>query len=62
MPIFEFKCSVCKKVFEEWVKDYERNKKLTECPKCGMDAFKIMSVGSFKVNGANAANGYAGDK
>lgn len=62
MPIYEFKCMTCQKISEIWVKSSEMNKRITECPECGQDAKKIMSVTQFKMNGGyTAANGYAGD-
>ncbi len=62
MPIYEFKCKTCKKVSEVLVKNSEMDKKIVDCPLCGQDAKKIMSVSLFKVNGFSEANGYAGDK
>ena len=62
IPIYEYKCMTCKKVSEVWVKDSEREKKLIDCPECGQDAKKQMSVTRFKVNGFSEKNGYAGSK
>ncbi len=61
MPVYEYKCRTCKKVSESFEKTYEGARRVILCPECGQDAYKIMSVGGFKVNGFNEANGYAGN-
>ena len=54
MPIFEYRCSSCKKVFEELVFG-DRNKKIP-CPACGAEATeKIPSViGGITTGGSSA--------
>ena len=58
MPIFEFRCTECGHVFEEYTR--KRNLLGIECPKCNALATKEMSVSNFKVNGYNADNNYSG--
>lgn len=62
MPIYEFKCKICKKISEVLVKNSEMDKQTVQCPECGQDAKKVLSVGYFKINGFNEGNGYAGDQ
>ena len=62
MPIYEYKCRTCKKISESFESTYKNARKVILCPECGQDAFKIMSTGTFKVNGFNEKNGYAGTK
>ena len=50
MPIYEYHCPKCNKVFEEWLKISE----LTEthpCPECGAEAQHIISHTSFLLKG-----------
>lgn len=52
MPIYEYTCSQCGNVFEEWVKlasDPESDS--CPCPKCGADALRIISNTSFLLKG-----------
>lgn len=50
MPIYEFECPKCKKVFEEWTKSSDAHK--TEpCPVCGTPSKRIMSRTSFVLKG-----------
>ena len=48
MPIYEYECSRCQKVFEEFHKAYEKSGR-SWCPKCGNVAFKIPSVSAPQV-------------
>lgn len=57
MPIYEYKCEKCYESFEKLVKN---SKEKVVCPQCGSRPKKLMSSGSFKVNGFSYANGYAG--
>ncbi|HOK04470.1 MAG TPA: zinc ribbon domain-containing protein [Victivallales bacterium] len=41
MPIFEFKCKNCGKIFEKICKI---NDKVSDCPDCGKEANKILSA------------------
>lgn len=65
MPIHEYQCQKCGYIFEQITYEMDAVKISTTCPVClekkehGI-AKKIMSAGSFRVNGFNASNGYAG--
>lgn len=50
MPIYEYKCPKCGRVFEEWVKASEANKE-EPCPDCGTSSKRIMSRTSFVLKG-----------
>lgn len=50
MPIYEYKCPKCGKVFEEWVKSSEAHKE-EKCPVCGTPSPRIMSRTSFVLKG-----------
>ena len=57
MPIYEFECENCKEVMECLVTSKEDDK---SCPSCGSTALKkLVSTGSFKINGYSEANGYS---
>jgi putative FmdB family regulatory protein len=65
MPIYEYQCKECGYIFEEVTLKMEPTKISTECPVCNERgntgiAKRILSKGSFIVNGYNASNGYAG--
>lgn len=65
MPIYEYQCTECSYKFEEVSLKMGPIKMYTPCPKCAKDgqcgvAIKIMSSGSFTVNGFNSSNGYSG--
>ena len=59
MPLYEFQCEKCGHIFEELHERCEGQQKYSICPKCKELSKKIMSAGSFVVNGHNAANGYS---
>lgn len=48
MPIYEYECSWCQKIFEEFHKSYEKAGR-SWCPKCGNSAFKIPSVSAPRI-------------
>lgn len=50
MPIYEYQCSDCGRVFEEWAKSAEAHKD-EKCPDCGGVAPRIMSRTSFVLKG-----------
>ncbi len=55
MPIYEFRCKGCKKIFEEFVrsKDYKIN-----CPYCNsQDVDKLISTVSQTGNGSGGGGG-----
>jgi len=53
MPIYEYKCGKCKKVFEELVQGTEEKK--PKCPACGKDDTKKI-LSNFGVAGVSAGN------
>ena len=56
MPIYEFQCEGCYKISERIV---PQGVKIVECDHCGDFAHKIISAGSFKINGYSESNGYS---
>lgn len=50
MPIYEYECPKCGKVFEEWAKSSEAHKD-AKCPVCGTLSPRIMSRTSFVLKG-----------
>ncbi len=58
MPVYEYECKKCDKVFEVQQKMSEAP--LTECPECQSPVKKLMSVNSFQLKGGGwYADGYA---
>jgi len=49
MPIYEYKCPSCRKVFEEWVK--ARDTAPQPCPDCGTASPHIVSHTTFVLKG-----------
>jgi putative FmdB family regulatory protein len=45
--LFDFQCQSCNEVFEE----YTEYKKVSACPKCGMEADKIISAPHIYLEG-----------
>lgn len=56
MPLYEYKCQICRKITESIHKE---TVKLIMCSKCGGEAFRQMSASNIKVKGYCEANGYA---
>lgn len=50
MPIYEYRCSKCDNVFEEWTQHFD-SPHHEPCPKCGGDASRIVSNTSFVLKG-----------
>ena len=50
MPIFEYECSRCDKIFEKLV--FNRKASVT-CPDCAGEVKKLMSVFGFQGDGAD---------
>lgn len=50
MPIYEYQCPKCGKVFEEWGKASESHRE-EPCPVCGTPSPRIMSRTSFVLKG-----------
>ncbi|MBC8209059.1 MAG: zinc ribbon domain-containing protein [Desulfobulbaceae bacterium] len=58
MPVYEYECSDCKKIFE--VQQRMADKPLTGCPECEGSVKKLMSMSSFQLKGGGwYADGYA---
>ncbi len=58
MPVYEYECKTCDKVFE--VQQKMSDAPLTECPECQAPVKKLMSVNSFQLKGGGwYADGYA---
>ena len=49
MPIYEYRCSDCEQIFEEWQKGFED--KDVACPVCGHKAKRIISNTAFVLKG-----------
>lgn len=60
MAIYEYRCKKCDLVIEEMTMSLN-DKESIECPHCKGNAIKIVSSGSFHVNGFNQSNSYAGN-
>lgn len=58
MPIYEYECPACEKVFE--VHQGMNDNPLTSCSVCGGDVKKIVSMSSFHLKGGGwYSDGYA---
>jgi putative FmdB family regulatory protein len=58
MPIYEYKCSECKKVFSK-LESITNEQKVKDCPECGGKAHRIISQTSFQLKGGGwFAQGY----
>ena len=65
MPIHEYRCEKCGRVFEVTTLNMKDVKNRANCPLCLKNnefgvGEKIISAGSFQIHGYNANNGYAG--
>jgi len=49
MPIYEFKCKGCSKIFEKLCRSYKTT--IIDCPYCKKKAHKIPSLPNFKLEG-----------
>ena len=50
MPIYEYRCSDCQQVFEEWQKSYEDRTRY--CPICGGVSNRLISNAAFVLKGS----------
>lgn len=50
MPIYEYYCSDCQHLFEEWQKDFTERE--MNCPICGTKAKRLISNTSFILKGS----------
>lgn len=48
MPIYEYECNDCGKIFEEFVKMNHQG--ITECPYCGSPARRIFSTSNVNMS------------
>jgi putative FmdB family regulatory protein len=68
MPVYEYECQKCNKVFE--VQQKIADKPLSDCPECQAPVKKLMSMSSFQLKGggwyadgySSTANGATGTK
>ena len=59
MPVYEYECSECEKVFE--VQQKIADDPVEECPECGGRVKKLISMSSFQLKGGGwYADGYTG--
>lgn len=49
MPIYEFKCTKCERIFEQ-VRNLSRRDKKAQCPDCYHPAKRILSMPSLQRN------------
>ena len=58
MPVYEYECNACQKVFE--IQQKMADKPLTSCPECEGELKKLMSMSSFQLKGGGwYSDGYA---
>ena len=58
MPVYEYECKACEKVFE--VQQKMADAPLTQCPECSGSITKLMSMSSFQLKGGGwYADGYS---
>lgn len=61
MPVYEYECKECEKVFE--VQQRISDGPLQQCPECEGEVKKLMSMSSFQLKGGGwYADGYASSK
>ena len=51
MPIYEYRCTKCGNLFEEWTKGFDSPDEET-CPECGGNAVRVVSRTTFKLVGS----------
>lgn len=58
MPVYEYECKECEKVFE--VQQRIADEPLKQCPNCDGEVKKLMSMSSFQLKGGGwYADGYS---
>ena len=58
MPVYEYECKACEKVFE--IQQKMADAPLTKCPECDGPITKLMSMSSFQLKGGGwYADGYS---
>ncbi len=50
MPIYEYACSACKTVFEEWQSSFQEQEQ--KCPQCGLLCKRLISQSAFHLKGS----------
>lgn len=50
MPLYEYRCSTCDKITEQFVSIKEAEEKIT-CGHCGAPAYRILSVANWSLRG-----------
>lgn len=61
MPVYEYECKDCEKVFE--IQQRISDDPLKNCPECQGEVKKLMSMSSFQLKGGGwYADGYASSK
>ena len=61
MPVYEYECKACEKVFE--VQQKMADDPLKECPECNGPISKLVSMSSFQLKGGGwYADGYSSTK
>jgi putative FmdB family regulatory protein len=50
MPIYEYACTKCENIFEEWLK-FSEERESAACPRCGGEARRIISNTAFVLKG-----------
>lgn len=51
MPIYEYRCTKCGNLFEEWTKSFDSPEE-EACPECGGKAERVVSRTTFKLVGS----------
>ena len=51
MPIYEYRCAHCHRIFEEWSRRVEDDSVARSCPLCGCEARRLISYTSFSLKG-----------
>ncbi|MDR2076532.1 MAG: zinc ribbon domain-containing protein [Desulfovibrio sp.] len=51
MPIYEYRCASCHRIFEEWSRQVEEDSVPRSCPLCGCEARRLISHTSFALKG-----------
>lgn len=63
MPLYEYRCTKCTRVFERWSKQIRDMDYHEICPHCGSTGDRIMSASSFILKGNGwAKDGYSSPK
>jgi putative FmdB family regulatory protein len=57
MPIYEYKCEICGRVFEKLILKPSNEGKM--CPDCNIPCERLISKSSFVIHGYNAQNNYS---